>query len=322
MFLNELRLVNFRSYCDSEVTFGPGLNVVVGANATGKTNLLEGAFFALRGTSPRTRREEKLVAWGQRFARVTVHLDGLGDRPQEVEVAYAPGEGRKVRWDGLEVAALDDLRRRCQVFIFVPESLLLVKGSPARRRAHIDAFAAAVDPLYSAAARDLQAALRQRNAQLVNVRAGASAASLEPWDVQFARAAVELGRRRAELVGDLGDRFAGLAAALAPAGERFALHLVSHLDGLDYDEDALLDRLRERRPVEVQRGLTLLGPHRDDLRFVEVGSETRSPDAEPPARVGTGAEDRRRWRRRRLFRHRRTRRRRRLRYRGAAGRGS
>jgi DNA replication and repair protein RecF len=202
-----------------------------------------------------------------------VHLDGVGDRLQEVEVAYAPGEGNRVRWDGLEVVVLDDLRRRFQVFIFVPESLLLVKGSPARRRAHIDAFAAAVEPPYAAAARDAQAALRQRNAQLANVRAGAAVATLDPWDTQFARTAVELGRRRATLVADLGGRFAELAAGLAPAGERFALQLVSQLNGLDFDEDALLERLRERRPVEVQRGLTLIGPHRDDLRFVEVGAD-------------------------------------------------
>ena len=272
MFLSDVRLLNFRSYCDAVVAFGPGLNVVVGANATGKTNLLEGAFFALRGTSPRTRREEKLVAWGQRFARVTVLLDGLGDRPQEVEVGYAPGDGKRVRWDGLEVAALDDLRSRCQVFIFVPESLLLVKGSPARRRAHLDAYAAAVDPPYAAAARDAQSALRQRNAQLVNVRAGATAETLDPWDAQFARAAAELGRRRAKLVADLGQRFADVAAGLAPAGERFALQLVSQLDALGYDESVFLGRLRERRPLEVQRGLTLVGPHRDDLRFVEVAA--------------------------------------------------
>lgn len=300
MFLSDLRLLNFRSYCDAAVAFGPGLNVVVGANAAGKTNLLEGAFFALRGTSPRTRREEKLVAWGERFARVTVRLDGLGDRPQDVEVGYAPGDGKRVRWDGLEVAALDDLRRRCQVFIFVPESLLLVKGSPARRRAHLDAFAAAVDPPYAAGARDLQAALRQRNAQLANVRAGAPAVSLDPWDAQFARTAAELGRRRAALVADLSLRFAERAAALAPAGERFALQLVSQLAGLDYDQDALLERMRERRPLEVQRGLTLFGPHRDDLRFLEVADGAASgaegagdPGAEDTGDGSLGGENRR-----------------------------
>lgn len=294
MFLRDLRLVNFRSYCDEIVSFGPGLNVVVGANATGKTNLLEGAFFALRGASPRTRREEKLVAWGERFTRVTVRLDGIDDRSRTVEVAYAPGEGKRLRWDGLEMTAADDVRSRCQVFIFVPESLLLVKGSPARRRAHIDAYATTVDGPYAAAARDLQAALRQRNAQLVNVRGGAATTTLDPWDAQFAQAAIELGRRRAALIADLGDRFAAAAAALAPAGERFALELVSPLAGLAYDEEALLEQLRARRAVEVQRGLTSLGPHRDDLRFVEVPAEAAprpagvegqwaGPEAEPAA---------------------------------------
>ncbi len=286
MFLTGLRLVNFRSYCDTEVAFGPGLNVVVGDNATGKTNLLEAAYFALRGRSPRTRRDEKLVTWGERYARVTVTIAGAGDDTQRVEVAYAPGQGKRARWDGLEVQNLDELRRRWQVFIFVPESLLLVKGSPARRRAQLDAFAAAIDRPYAAAARELQAALRQRNAQLANVRAGASPATLDPWDVQFARAAVELGRRRETLVRELGDRFAEAAAALAPAGERFALQLVTQLAAIDYDETALRDRMRERRGVELGRALTLIGPHRDDLRFVEVASVAGETPLEPV--VGDG----------------------------------
>ena len=76
MVVTGLRLVNFRSYCDAMVHFGPGLNVVVGENATGKTNLLEAAWFALRGSSPRTRREEKLITWGERFGRVELQIDG------------------------------------------------------------------------------------------------------------------------------------------------------------------------------------------------------------------------------------------------------
>ncbi len=196
MVVSSLRLVNFRSYCDATVRFGQGLNVVVGENATGKTNLLEAAWFALRGSSPRTRRDEKLITWGERFARVELELDGTGTGTQRVDVGFAPGQGKRVRWEGLEVASLDDLRGRSQVFIFVPESLLLVKGSPARRRAHLDAFAAALDPQYAAAARDLQGVLRQRNAQLTAVKHGADPAALDPWDTQFARVAAELGRRR------------------------------------------------------------------------------------------------------------------------------
>ena len=288
MVVSGLRLVNFRSYCDTTVHFGPGLNVVVGENAAGKTNLLEAAWFALRGNSPRTRREEKLITWGERFARVELELEAGDAGAQRVDVGFAPGQGKRIRWEGLEVSSLDDLRGRSQVFIFVPESLLLVKGSPARRRAHLDAFAAALDPQYAAAARDLQGVLRQRNAQLAAVRNGADPAALDPWDAQFARVAAELGRRRRDLVAELATGFAETAAALAPAGERFTLRLVAQLEGVGYDEAALLEELHARRPGEVGRGLSLFGPHRDDLRFLEVAAASAA--GETPAGQGNGDE--------------------------------
>ena len=288
MVVSSLRLVNFRSYCDATVHFGQGLNVVVGENATGKTNLLEAAWFALRGSSPRTRRDEKLITWGERFARVELELDGTGTGTQRVDVGFAPGQGKRVRWEGLEVASLDDLRGRSQVFIFVPESLLLVKGSPARRRAHLDAFAAALDPQYAAAARDLQGVLRQRNAQLAAVKNGADPAALDPWDTQFARVAAELGRRRRDLVDELAEQFAEVAAALAPAGERFTVRLVAQLDAVGYDEAALLEELRARRPGEVGRGLSLYGPHRDDLKFLEVGAAAGGGERQARFRGGSG----------------------------------
>jgi DNA replication and repair protein RecF len=281
-----LRLINFRSYCDATVGFGPGLNVVVGENATGKTNLLEAAWFALRGSSPRTRRDEKLITWGERFARVELTLESPEAGAQQVDVGFAPNQGKRVRWGGLEVTSIDDLRGRSQVFIFVPESLLLVKGSPARRRAHLDAFASALDPQYAAAARELQGVLRQRNAQLTAVKHGADPAALDPWDQQFARVAAALGGRRRDLVAELSEGYAETAAALAPAHERFELRLVAQLAGVDYDEAALLDELRSRRPGEVGRGLSLYGPHRDDLKFLEVSP---GPDGEA-AQQRSGAE--------------------------------
>jgi DNA replication and repair protein RecF len=292
VFVSRLRLVNFRSYCDAAVSFGDGLNVVVGQNAAGKTNLLEGAWFALRGASPRTRREDKLITWGQRYTRVELQLAGAAAGVQTVDVAYATGQGKRARWNGVEVPSQEDLRSRSQVFIFVPESLLLVKGSPARRRSHLDVFAAALDPQYAAAARDLQAALRQRNAQLLAVKNGGAVAALDPWDVQFARCAVALGRRRRDLVDELGEQFADIATALAPAGGAFSLRLAAQLAGVGYDEDALVEELRSRRPGETSRGLSLFGPHRDDLRFLEVPVPAAAPhDGDGAGDGGAAGED-------------------------------
>jgi len=189
MYVTGIRLTNFRSYRDASFGFSPGLNLIVGGNASGKTNLLEGAYYALRAASPRTARDDKLVRWGQSYARAEAWL--TGDR--RIEVFYGTGQGRRVRVNGVDAATVDEVRRLTPAFIFVPESLLLVKGSPARR-------GAGLDPRYLAATVDLQQALRQRNAQLASVRAGAAAESLDPWDAQLAKAGTELGVLRRDLI--------------------------------------------------------------------------------------------------------------------------
>jgi DNA replication and repair protein RecF len=270
-----VRLVNFRSYEDERFTFSPGLTIVLGQNASGKTNLLEGAYYALRGSSPRTSRDDKLVRWGCAYTRAEAVLsDGA-----RLQVFYAVGQGRRLRINERDVA-LDHLRRRASVFIFVPESLLLVKGSPARRRAHIDALGASLDPGYAAAAAALQLALRQRNALLGRVRSGAASSLLDPWDAQVAHAGAELGRRRRDLVAQLKEPFADFAARLAPHGGEYALRLQSSLDELGYEAAAYQAALAARRRRDVERGLTMLGPHRDEIEFVEL-------------RAGSNAEGRR-----------------------------
>lgn len=291
MHVVALKLSNFRSYRRAEVRFTPGVNVVVGANATGKTNLLEAAWFALRGGSPRTRRDDKLVTWGERALHVTLTLEEEGGRRHTLAVGFAAGQGKRARWDGADLESLEALRGRAQAFIFVPESLLLVKGSPARRRAHLDAFGSGLDPVYAATAAQLQGVLRQRNAQLAALRQGGDEAALEPWDAQFARLAVALGRRRRDLVAELAEGFAATAAELAPPGARFALQLVSHLEALGYDEEALRAELRRRRAAEVARGATLVGPHRDDLVFLEVAAAPQAPPAAAPPAEPVAAED-------------------------------
>ena len=286
MYVAEVKLTGFRSYREADVAFTPGLNIIVGENATGKTNLLEGTYYAVRGFSPRTRREDKLVTWGAAYARAVARLHTDDGRERVFEVAYAPRQGKRARVDGVEVASADDLRAHSQAFIFVPESLLLVKGSPARRRAHIDAFAAACEPAYQAAHDELHHVLRQRNAQLARIRAGGSIEALDPWDEQLARATVELGRRRRDIVARLAAPFAATAAALAPDGGRFALSLATQLSETGYDELAVLAALRARRAREIARGLSAFGPHRDDLFFVEVGGrrsdQSRGTAADAP----------------------------------------
>jgi DNA replication and repair protein RecF len=267
-----IRLVGFRSYADGRFTFAPGLNVVAGPNASGKTNLVEAAFWALRAASPRTSRDDKLVRWGGDFARVEVTL-GDGTR---VAAAYAPAGGRRTTVNGVEVGSLQALRSLGPVFIFVPESLLLVKGGPARRRHHVDAFGGGLDAAYAAAAANVQTAVRQRNALLLRVRAGADERALDAWDAQLAAAGLELSRRRRDLVTALAGPFARYAAGLTPAGGDYCLALRTSLDEVGDGEAAYREALLQRRRREIQSGLSALGPHRDDVEIFErLAGESR-----------------------------------------------
>jgi len=265
MHVAEIRLVGFRSYADARFVFSPGLNVIAGANASGKTNLIEAAYWALRASSPRTSRDDKLVGWSGGFARVELLL-GDGTR---VAAAYAPAGGRRSTVNGIEAASLQALRRLGPAFVFVPESLLLVKGGPARRRAHVDGFGGALEVAYAAAAANVQTAVRQRNALLLRVRAGAEERALDPWDVQLAAAGLELSRRRRELVAALDGPFGRYAAGLAPVGGEYCLGLRTSLDEVGDSEAAYREALLQRRRREVQSGLSALGPHRDDIEIFE-----------------------------------------------------
>ncbi len=265
MYIAEIRLSGFRSYASAHFALSPGLNVVVGANATGKTNLVEAAYWSLRATSPRTSRDDKLMRWGADAARVEVML---GDG-RTAALAYSPRLGRRATVDGVAVNSLERLRRLGPVFLFVPESLLLVKGGPARRRAHLDAFGADVDPAYQASVAALQTAVRQRNAQLARVRAGGPERALDPWDAQLVSSGLELERRRRALVEALAERFAGFAAALSPAGGAFGLSLRSALADIGDDPDGYHEALWARRPREIESAVSALGPHRDDLEIFE-----------------------------------------------------
>lgn len=277
MHVAEIRLSGFRSYRSARFSLGAGLNVVVGGNATGKTNLVEAAYWALRGASPRTSRDEKLVRWNAEAARVEVILDD----GRTVTMAYAARLGRRAAMDGVTVTSMERLRRSGPVFLFVPESLLLVKGGPARRRAHLDAFCADVDPAYHAALTDLQLAVRQRNAQLAQVRAGAPERALDPWDAQLVETGLALERRRRAVVTALAERFPGFAAGLSPLGGTYSLNLRSPLNEIGADPDRYREMLWARRPREIESAVSALGPHRDDLELFEAGTAEGRRDLRP-----------------------------------------
>lgn len=278
MRVDALRLRDFRSYHRAEARLGAGLTVVHGANGTGKSNLLEALYFGCTGASPRTRNDRELVSFGAEATRVEVDVFD-GPERHELAVAFGPGPdgGRPVKRMACDDAPLErllDSPLRPLISAFFPDRLAVIKGAPSVRRAHLDHFVSACWPARSVTVREYGRVLAQRNALLAAIRAGRSSrASLETWDAELARAAVELMAARREAVDELAGRFAAGAAELGLAG---AAGLAYRPRSRASSAPEFLTELEGRLGEDLQRGYSGYGPHRDDVAVQSDGRELRT----------------------------------------------
>jgi DNA replication and repair protein RecF len=274
---------DFRGYETADAAFGEGLTVITGPNGAGKTNLLEALYFGCTGRSCRTTNEREVVRFGQRAARVVVSAEA-DDGPHELAVGFAPGEPKRIKVDGADVERLLEVTDRPLVSVFLPDRLELVKGPPALRRSHLDAFLAALWPARVAARRAYAQSLAQRNALIARIRVGSgSRSSLQAWDSQLAAQGIAL----------MADRRDGLAALEGPFG-RWCAEL--GLDGepaLAYrprsraaTAEELAEELAERIKSDLERGYTGHGPHRDEVAITRLSRELRAYGSQGQQRLG------------------------------------
>ncbi|MFL6031782.1 MAG: DNA replication/repair protein RecF [Rubrobacteraceae bacterium] len=285
-YLRALRLVNFRNYPDDTVILAPGLNVVVGDNAQGKTNLLEAISFAVTGSSPRTPNDPEVVRWGQDFARTEarISLDG-GSGERAVAVGYAPGQKKRLSVDGAPAPSLTNYAAGgagVRVVTFFPDDIRIVKGAPADRREFLDGLLSTLRPSYARAAIEYAKAVQQRNQLLRRIRDGfSSKRTLSTWDKKV----VELGRTVLE----------GRSAAIVPLESYFGASLRA-LYGpekatIRYSYSAPLDEyaeaLREAHSADIERGTTSVGPHRDDFEVLLGGVNLTTYGSQGQQRLAT-----------------------------------
>jgi DNA replication and repair protein RecF len=278
-----LSLRDFRSYEDAGIRLGHGLTVLSGRNGAGKTNLLEGLYFACTGRSCRTANERECVRFGAELARLELRCEDAKGR-HRITVGFKPGEPKRLRVDGSPVERLTDAGARPLVSVFLPDRLELVLGPPALRRAHLDQVVAALWPGRAETRRAYAAALAQRNALLASIRAGrASPASVAAWDRHLARHGIALMRDRAEAVERLCPRFAEHAAALGLEG---GAELRYRPRSAAEQPAQLETELEERLDGDLERGFTGHGPHRDELAFRRARRELRAYGSRGQQRLG------------------------------------
>ncbi len=267
----------FRTYARAEAHLGVGLTVVHGPNGAGKSNLLEAVFFGCTARSPRTRNERELVRFGASTTRVVVRIADGGEQ-HELSVGYEPAAGgeraaKRMTCDGAPVQRLVDIPERPLLSVFEPDRLELVKGAPGVRRAHLDQVVAAIWPLRASDRREYASVLSQRNALLARIRSGgASQATLATWDRELASRALALREHRAAAAQLLAEPFAERAAELGCSG---VAELEYRPRSRARDEDEFMSELQARHELDLGRGFSSHGPHRDELAIRRDGRELR-----------------------------------------------
>jgi len=278
MHVTHLSLADFRSYARVEVPLDPGVTTFVGPNGQGKTNLVEAVGYLASLGSHRVSSDAPLVRMGAQRAVVRAAVR-QGDRQQLVELELNPGRANRARINGSSQVKPRDVLGILRTVLFAPEDLALVKGDPGERRRFLDELVAARSPRMAGVRSDYDRVLKQRNSLLKSAamarRHGGrqlDLSTLDVWDEHLARVGAELLAHRLELIAALRPLADKAYERLAPGGGPVGLEYrgpegAGGDGGVSREElsAALAAALQESRRSEIERGVTLVGPHRDDL---------------------------------------------------------
>ncbi len=276
MYVRRLALRDFRSWSQVDLELAPGRTVFVGANGFGKTNLVEALWYCATLGSHRVATDAPLIRTGADRAVVSTIVVNDG-RELAVDIEIVAGRANKARLNRSSIRTTREVLGAVRAVLFAPEDLALVRGDPGERRRYLDELATLRRPRIAGVRADYDKVLRQRTALLKSasgsrVRSDAGMLeTLDVWDGHLAAHGAQLMAARLELVNELAPEvekaYQLLAPASRPAGIVYRSAVEDTSVAVEDLEEALLAALARRRPAELERGVCLVGPHRDDLEL-------------------------------------------------------
>lgn len=279
MYVRHLALRDFRSWESVDLELAPGRTVFVGSNGFGKTNIVEALWYCATLGSHRVATDAPLIRAGAERAVVSTIVVNEG-RELAVDLEIAAGRANKARLNRSPVRSTREILGAVRAVLFAPEDLALVRGDPGERRRYLDELASVRRPRVAGIRADYDKVLKQRTA-LLKSAAGARfrgdsgvLETLDVWDGHLAAHGAQLMAARIELTNLLAPEVEKAYQLLAPASRPAAIGYRSAVlddtetgHDVEYLEAALLAGLAARRGAELERGMCLVGPHRDDLEL-------------------------------------------------------
>lgn len=281
MYIERLKLNGYRNYEQVDLQFSKNINVFIGENAQGKTNVMEAIYVLAMAKSHRTSNDKELIRWDAEYGKIEGEVQKkYGKLPLELTISK---KGKKAKANHLDQGRLSDYIGQMNVVMFAPEDLNVVKGSPQLRRRFLDMEIGQISPVYLHDLSAFQKILKQRNHILKKNQGKKNVEDLS-FDIfteQYITAAVKVIKKRFEFMKLLQQWAAPIHHGISRELESLEIKYKS-VSGMEATWDTtqmeqyLLDKLKEQKNREFERGISLIGPHRDDLQFFVNGYDVQT----------------------------------------------
>lgn len=263
--ITDIRLQHFRSYQDSSFEIDPGVNIIVGPNASGKTNLLESVLVSCLGSSYRVK-DAELIAFDEPWARIDV---GSPEGQRTVKLISNPTAVKKEYIITDQKLSRLSLQKQIPVVLFEPNHLQLLSSSPDLRRDYLDGILEQYVPGYATLRRQYKRALSQRN-RLLKLGQDQAGSQLFAWNIRLSQLGGEVAGHRLELVARISSEIEPLYQDLSSSESTVVAAYVSGCHIEQYSSD-MLHKLEQSTTKDFERGFTAYGPHRDDMQITLKG---------------------------------------------------
>ena len=260
MFIKEIELENFRNYNNEKIELNEHTNIIYGDNAQGKTNILEAIFFASLGKSFRTNREKELIKEKESLAKVQIKFY-KNNREQKINVEI--DDKKKFYINEVPLKKLSELVGNINVVLFTPEDIEILRNEPARRRRFLNIMISQLRPKYIHIMAEYNRTLEQRNNYLKQIKyENKSKNNLEIWDEQLVSLGLKIYEYRKEFIEKINNKIKEIHLKTTQDKENIEVKYKANINESNY-----LEKLKENQDIDIQKGYTSVGIHRDDFEI-------------------------------------------------------
>lgn len=268
MYIKEIELKDFRNYKDIKVSFSENVNIFLGNNAQGKTNLLEGIYLNAMAKSFKTTKDKELIRFDREFCKIKTIA--FFDEDEHLTEIVINKEGKKgIKIDGVKMKKTSELLERIFIIIFSPEDLKIVKDEPEKRRKFTDRELCQIKPGYFNDLNNYKKVLKQRNAYLKEENIDTSV--LDVWDYELAKYGIRIIKTRSEFIEKIDEISRQIHSRISGGKERLELKYEPNVDA----EENFTEVLVKNRRDDIRNRTTVRGPHKDDFKISADGIDLR-----------------------------------------------